>query len=91
MNRTELETRVSERTKISPRIVSQIMAAAFDKMKECFARGEHVRHSGFGSFIVQEKPPREIFNPHARERARIGSRKRVVFRPSQSLLSKIPE
>lgn len=89
MNRSELEARIAARTRIAPMIVSEVLAVAFAEMFECIARGEKVRHSGFGSFSVRERPERDIFDPYRGCKTRIGPTRQVVFTPSRSLTTSL--
>ena len=55
------------------------------------AAGETVGISGFGSFRVRDKGPREGRNPRTGEPAAIPARRVVAFRPSMVLKRRIAE
>jgi len=54
-------------------------------MKETLERGETVKISGFGNFIVREKRPRKGRNPKTAEEIAITARRVLKFKPSQKL------
>jgi integration host factor subunit alpha len=57
----------------------------FDTIKETLERGEKIKISGFGNFVVREKKPRVGRNPQTGEEIEITARKVLTFRPSQVL------
>ena len=63
------------------------MELVFDTMKETLAKGEKIKISGFGNFVVRQKRPRIGRNPQTGEEIEISARRVMTFRPSQVLKS----
>ena len=56
-------------------------------MKETLEKGEKIKISGFGNFVVRNKRPRVGRNPQTGETIEITARRVLTFRPSQVLKS----
>jgi len=56
---------------------------------DCLERGETVKLSSFGSFVVRKKGPRIGRNPKTGEEAPISPRRVMVFKPSATLKQRI--
>ena len=65
----------------SARIVDQL----FELMKENLEKGEGIKISGFGNFVVREKRPRRGRNPQTGEEMMISARRVLTFKPSPVL------
>lgn len=57
----------------------------FDTIKNSLARGEDVKLSGFGNFVVREKSARPGRNPKTGESVTISARKVVTFKAGLKL------
>ena len=57
----------------------------FEMMKETLGRGEKIKISGFGNFIIRDKKSRVGRNPQTGEEIEISARRVLTFRPSQVL------
>src|SRR5512143_2828348 len=57
----------------------------FDTIKETLERGEKIKISGFGNFIIRDKKSRVGRNPQTGEEIEISARRVLTFRPSQVL------
>ena len=68
---------------------SELVESILDEISEALVRGEHVKISAFGSFLVREKGERWGRNPKTGEPARIDPRKVLVFRPSNILRDRL--
>lgn len=66
-----------------------VVDAFFDEICTTLARGESVKISSFGSFLVKHKKERLGRNPKTGKEAAITERKVITFRPSQHLKSRI--
>lgn len=85
MNRNGLEAEVTRKTKIAPRIVAQVLAAAFTAITESLEKGEKVSQTGFGSFEVRTRAERDGKNPKTGCTIKVRAKQRVVFRPGKGL------
>ena len=57
----------------------------FDIMKETLEKGETVKITGFGNFVVLNKKARPGRNPKTAEKITITPRRVISFRPSPAL------
>jgi integration host factor subunit alpha len=57
----------------------------FELMKETLGRGETIKISGFGNFVLRDKRERQGRNPQTGEPIVISSRRVLTFKPSQLL------
>ena len=70
---------------LSKKDSSEIVELVFDTIKETLERGEKIKISGFGNFIVKSKNSRVGRNPQTGQEIEISARKVLTFRPSQVL------
>ena len=68
---------------------SRFVEDVLGEIAETLARGENVRISSFGSFIVRAKTERTGRNPKTGVEAPITARRVMVFRPSNILKAKV--
>jgi integration host factor subunit alpha len=59
--------------------------SVFDIMKSCLERGEKLKISGFGNFVVKDKKARRGRNPQTGDAIEISARKVLTFKSSQVL------
>lgn len=85
MTKADIIEQIYEKIGFSKKESSEIVELIFDTMKETLERGEKIKISGFGNFIVRKKRPRVGRNPQTGEEIEISSRKVLTFRPSQVL------
>jgi len=70
---------------LSRRDSADIIELLFESIKETLARGEAVKISGFGNFVVREKKARVGRNPQTGTDIEISARRVLTFKPSQVL------
>ena len=68
---------------------ADLVELVIDEVSDCIARGEQVKLSSFGSFLVREKGQRIGRNPKTGEEVPILPRRVMVFKPSNVLKQKI--
>lgn len=64
---------------------SEIVETVFETMKETLGRGDKIKISGFGNFVVRDKKSRIGRNPQTGEEITISARRVLTFKPSQVL------
>ncbi len=64
---------------------AEVVEAVFDTMKGVLARGNKVKISGFGNFVVRDKKRRIGRNPQTGDPIPISARRVLTFKPSQVL------
>lgn len=91
MTKAEIIEQIYEKVGFSKKESSEIVELIFDTMKETLERGEKIKISGFGNFVVRQKRPRIGRNPQTGEEIEISARRVLTFRPSQVLKSALNE
>ena len=69
----------------SKKEAAEIVEAVFDTIKETLERGEKIKISGFGNFVVRKKRSRRGRNPQTGSDIEITARRILTFKPSQVL------
>ena len=87
MTKADIVESVYNKVGFSKKESSEIVELVFSTMKETLERGEKIKLSGFGNFIVREKNARIGRNPQTGEVIEISPRRVLTFRPSQVLKS----
>ena len=69
----------------SKKEAADIVETVFDTIKETLERGEKIKISGFGNFVVRAKNPRPGRNPQTGVQITIDARRVLTFKPSNVL------
>ena len=85
MTKADIVETVYEKVGFSKKEAAEIVEMVFDTIKETLERGEKIKISGFGNFIVRDKKSRVGRNPQTGEEIEISARRVLTFRPSQVL------
>lgn len=91
MTKAEIIELVYEKVGFSKKDSADLVELVFDTIKETLERGEKIKISGFGNFVVRNKKARIGRNPQTGEAIEISARKVLTFRPSQVLKSTLNE
>jgi len=83
MTKADIIGRIYEKVGFSKKEATDVVEATFEVIKDCLGKGEKVKISGFGNFVVNSKRPRKGRNPQTGEEIVIGGRKVLTFKPSQ--------
>jgi integration host factor subunit alpha len=83
MTKAELVDLIHEKVGGSKRECADIVEKLFEIVKETLEKGEKVKISGFGNFVVRQKKSRVGRNPHTGEAIEITARKVLTFKSSQ--------
>lgn len=89
MTKAEIIEQIYEKVGFSKKESAEIVEMVFDTMKETLEKGEKIKISGFGNFVVRQKRPRIGRNPQTGEEIEISSRRILTFKPSQILKASI--
>ncbi len=87
MTKADLVDLIYERIGSSKKEACEIVEEVFRIIEDCLQRGEKVKISGFGSFVVNHKRARRGRNPQTCSAIIIDSRRVLSFKPSQVLKS----
>jgi integration host factor subunit alpha len=69
----------------SKKEAAEIVEAVFSSIKDTLERGEKIKISAFGNFVVRDKKERIGRNPQTGEEIKIAARRVLNFKPSQVL------
>jgi len=85
MTKADLVKSIIDKTGFSSRECTQIVEDIFDLTKTSLEKGEEVKISGFGLFVVKSKNTRRGRNPQTGDRLEIAARKVLRFKASPVL------
>ncbi|MCX7977827.1 MAG: integration host factor subunit alpha [Bdellovibrionaceae bacterium] len=85
VTKADIVEKVYQKIGFSKKEASELVELVFSSLKEVLQRGEKVKISGFGNFVVRGKNERIGRNPQTGERITISARRVLTFRPSQVL------
>jgi integration host factor subunit alpha len=89
ITRADLSEAVYQRVGLSRTESAELVEHVLSEMSEAIARGETVKLSSFGSFVVRSKGERIGRNPKTGVEVPITPRRVMVFKPSNILKSRI--
>jgi integration host factor subunit alpha len=89
ITRVELYQAVHRKVGLSHLASSTLVELVLKEISECLERGETVKLSSFGTFLVRKKGPRLGRNPKTGDQAPIPPRRVLVFKPSGILKQEI--
>ena len=76
---------------LNKREAKDLVEMFFEEIKSSLEKGENVKLSGFGNFILRDKNSRPGRNPKTGEEVQVSARRVVTFRPGQKLKSRVEE
>jgi len=85
MTKMDIVTNLYEKLGFSKRECAHIVDSFLDIVKGTLEKGENVKISGFGNFIVKQKKARRGRNPQSGAEIEISRRRVLNFRISQVL------
>jgi len=85
MTKIDIIQNVCDRLGFSKKDSARIVESVFDIMKDELAKGDKVKISGFGNFIVKGKNSRRGRNPQTGAEIEISARRVLTFKSSQVL------
>ena len=91
MTKADIVEHIYERVGFSKKESAELVERVFDIIKETLSRGEKVKISGFGNFVVREKNARKGRNPQTGEEIRLDARRVLTFKPSLVLKNVLNE
>ncbi len=85
MTKADIIEKVYQKIGFSKKEASELVEMVFDQLKDVLCKGDKVKISGFGNFIVRVKKQRIGRNPQTGDQITISARRVLTFRPSQVL------
>jgi len=85
MTKADIIEMIYSKIGFSKKESAEIVEMVFDTIKDTLQKGERIKISGFGNFVVRQKRSRVGRNPQTGEAIEILARRVLTFRPSQVL------
>jgi integration host factor subunit alpha len=82
MTKAEIVEHIYEQVGFSKKESAELVEQVFQTIKETLARGEKVKISGFGNFVVRPKNARKGRNPQTGKEILLEARRVLTFKPS---------
>ncbi len=89
MTKAQIVEHLFEKVGFSKKDSSDVVEMILETIKDSLIKGEKVKISGFGNFVVKEKKARRGRNPQTGDDLTISERRVLTFKPSQVLKSAI--
>ena len=77
--------------KLSKFASKELVENFFEELRHALEHGNHVRLSGFGNFILRDKPKRPGRNPKTGEDIPVAARRVVTFKSGLKLKNRVEE
>ena len=74
---------------LNKREAKEFVEQFFEEVRQALEKGDDVKLSGFGNFILRSKNERPGRNPKTGEEIPISARRVVTFRPGQKLKARV--
>jgi len=85
MTKIDIIQNVCDKLGFSKKDSAKIVESVFNVMKDHLEKGEKIKISGFGNFVVRQKRSRKGRNPQTGTEIQISARRVLTFKPSQVL------
>jgi integration host factor subunit alpha len=89
LTKAELAEMLFDQVGLNKREAKDMVETFFEEISAALVRGESVKLSGFGNFLLRDKPQRPGRNPKTGEEIPISARRVVTFHASQKLKAQI--
>ncbi|WP_373489330.1 integration host factor subunit alpha [Blastomonas sp.] len=89
LTRADLADMINQQMGLSRADAAQLVESVLDHMTGALQRGENVKISGFGTFLLRDKGERVGRNPKTGVEVPITPRRVLTFRASQMMKEKI--
>ena len=89
LTKADMAERLFEELGLNKREAKELVEVYFDELRDALERGEVIKLSGFGNFVLRDKNQRPGRNPKTGEEIPITARRVVTFRPGQKLKAKV--
>ena len=83
VTKAKIAEEINKKVGISFRDAQELVDEILELMKSSLEKGENVKISGFGTFILRDKGKRIGRNPKTKVEIEIPPRRVVIFHPSQ--------
>lgn len=91
LTRADLAEAIYSEIGLSRAECAELVEAILNQMSDALAKGDNVKISGFGTFLLRDKPERLGRNPLTGVEVAIPPRRVLTFRPSPKMATRIAE
>lgn len=91
LTRANLAESLHKQVGLSKADSSKLVESILEHMCDALAKGQNVKISGFGSFLLRDKGERIGRNPKTGVEVPIAPRRVLTFRPSQTMRTRITQ
>jgi integration host factor subunit alpha len=91
LTRADLAESLHKNVGLSKAESSKLVESILDHMSDALAKGENVKISGFGSFLLRDKAARVGRNPKTGVEVPIAPRRVLTFRASQMMRERVAQ
>ncbi|MDR0672948.1 MAG: integration host factor subunit alpha [Zoogloeaceae bacterium] len=91
LTKAKLADLLFEQVGLNKREAREMVEGFFEEIRIALERGDSVKLSGFGNFLLRDKPQRPGRNPKTGENIPITARRVVTFHSSQKLKKAVVE
>lgn len=85
LTKADLTKKLDEEIGLTNRESKEIIEKFYELISEALSKGENVKLSGFGNFILHDKKERPGRNPRTGEEVLVSNRRVVTFHAGQKL------
>jgi integration host factor subunit alpha len=85
LTKADIVDHVFEKVGLTKKEATDVVEFVFDSLKDTLKKGDKIKISGFGNFVVRKKKSRVGRNPQTGEEMTITARSVLTFKPSQVL------
>ena len=89
MTKAEIIQTIAHRTGLTRLETKTVLIGFWEIVEDTLAKGESVEIRGFGSFRVQNRPARKVYNPVTGESSYIEAKRVPVFKASPKLKQRV--
>lgn len=89
LSKAMLTETLCDELKLTKHEAKDMVDTFFEEMRHALEQGHHVKLSGFGNFILRDKPQRPGRNPKTGEEKSVKARRVATFKPGLKLKTKI--
>lgn len=91
LTKADLADLLFEQVGLNKREAKDMVEGFFEEIRAALELGDSVKLSGFGNFLLRDKPQRPGRNPKTGEEIPITARRVVTFHPSQKLKAAVED
>ena len=89
MTKADIIEAIYQKIGYSKKDAADLVELIFNTIKDTLAKGEKIKISGFGNFVVRDKKARTGRNPQTGDAIKISARRVLTFKPSQVLRAEV--